>query len=96
MMWHLFIESGLHDIKRHMDFGLQECKIIIISMDIPTGYKQAHEVLGQSNLYRQIVPICIIDQCPCGGMNIFPVRGNAFWGTWTVAFIVINKKIYFK
>ncbi len=49
-MWHLFIESGLHNIKRHMDFGLQECKIIIVPMDIPTVINRPMKFLVQSLL----------------------------------------------
>ncbi len=46
MLWHLFIESGLHNIKRHMDFSLQECKIIIIPMDKPTVINRPMKFLG--------------------------------------------------
>ncbi len=49
-MWHLFIESGLHNIKRHMDFGLQECKIIIVPMDMPTVINRPMKFLVQSLL----------------------------------------------
>jgi len=53
MQQHIFTESGLHNIKRHIDFSLQECKRIIIPMNIATVINRLMKFFGSRKKERK-------------------------------------------